>query len=53
VAVSGAGPTLVAMVLRGGSDAVAAAVERAYAAEGIACSTHRAGVDLSGARVIP
>jgi len=53
VAVSGAGPTLVAIVLRGGSDAVAAAVERAYAAEGIGCSTHRAGVDLAGARVIP
>ena len=51
-AVSGAGPTVVAIVLRGRSPAVAAAMERAYAAQGIGCSAHQAGVDLSGARVI-
>ena len=52
VAVSGAGPTAVAIVPRGRSGAVAAAMEQAYAAEGIGSSAHQAGVDPSGARVI-
>jgi homoserine kinase len=52
VAVSGAGPTVVAIVPRPRSAAVGAAMERAYAADGIACSVHEAEVDPAGARVV-
>jgi homoserine kinase len=53
VAVSGAGPTLVALVSRGVGSAVGAAMEGAYRASGIHCSVHEAEVDAAGARVIP
>jgi homoserine kinase len=52
VAVSGAGPTVVAIVPRPRSSAVGAAMERAYARDAIACSVHEAEVDASGARVL-
>jgi homoserine kinase len=53
VAVSGAGPTLVAVVTQGGSGPVARALEEAYRALGIAAITHVAKVDSQGARVLP
>jgi homoserine kinase len=52
VAVSGAGPTAVAIVARARAPLVGSAMERAYAAQGIACSVHEAEVDPAGARVV-
>lgn len=52
VAVSGAGPTLLAVTSVPLADAVARAVSAAYAAEGIAVAAlHSAGVDDRGARL--
>jgi homoserine kinase len=51
VAVSGAGPTLLALVPSGGEKAVSAAVEGAYAAAGFAAALHVAAVDDRGARI--
>jgi len=53
VAVSGAGPTLVAIVTQGGSGPVARALEDAYRTLGMAATTHVAKVDGQGARVLP
>jgi homoserine kinase len=53
VAVSGAGPTLVALCERGGAEAVAGSLERAYGALGIAATSLVAGIDTQGARVLP
>jgi len=52
IAVSGAGPTLIAVVPRGVESRVAAAVEAAYRAAGYATETHAAEVDPLGARVV-
>jgi homoserine kinase len=52
VAVSGAGPTVVAVVSKARSGPVGAAMERAYASHGIACCVHEAEVDPLGARVV-
>jgi homoserine kinase len=52
VAVSGAGPTLVALVLREGRQAVAKALVEGYAKAGINARSHVAEVDATGARVV-
>jgi homoserine kinase len=51
VAVSGAGPTLLAIVAEGAEAAVGRAVVAAYAEEGVAAELHVAGVDGEGARI--
>lgn len=51
VAVSGAGPTLLALVPAGAEAGVGAGVEKAYAAAGFAASLHVAAVDDRGARI--
>jgi len=51
VAVSGAGPTLLAVVGEGGEAAVGEAVRRAYARAGVEARLHAAGVDTRGARI--
>ncbi|HSD27978.1 MAG TPA: homoserine kinase [Vicinamibacteria bacterium] len=51
VAVSGAGPTLLAIVPAGAEEAVGRAVVSAYAREGVAATLHVAGVDGDGARL--
>ncbi len=51
VAVSGAGPTLLALVPAGAEAEVGGAVEEAYAAAGFAASLHVAAVDDRGARI--
>lgn len=53
VAVSGAGPTLVAIAPQAAKEAVARAFAAAYARLGIAATAHVAGVDNEGARVLP
>ncbi len=53
VTVSGAGPTLVAIVPAGASGAVASAFEDAYRRAGFAAAAHAARVDEQGARLIP
>ena len=52
VAVSGAGPTLVAVVLREARQAVAKALVEGYAKAGINARSHVAEVDATGARVV-
>jgi homoserine kinase len=52
VAVSGAGPSLVAVVAGGTADPVANAIVDAYARKGIAAQAHRARLDRAGARVV-
>jgi homoserine kinase len=52
VTVSGAGPTLVAIVPAPASEAVARAFEDAYRRAGFAASAHQARVDEEGARVL-
>ena len=52
VAVSGAGPTLVAVVLREARQAVAKALVEGYAKAGINARSHVAEVDAAGARVV-
>jgi homoserine kinase len=52
VAVSGAGPTLLAIVPRGGEGAVVRAVEGAYGIAGYGAESHEAAVDRLGARVV-
>jgi len=52
VAVSGAGPTLLAIVPRGAQAAVARAVESAYGRAGHAAESHEADVDRLGARMV-
>ena len=52
VAVSGAGPTAVAIVAKEAAAAVAEAMRQAYRAEGIGASAHETGVDAEGARVL-
>ena len=51
VAVSGAGPTLLAIVPEGAEEGVGRAVAAAYAQEGTSTSLHLAGVDSEGARI--
>jgi homoserine kinase len=51
VAVSGAGPTLLAIASEGAAEAVGVAVVEAYRAAGVVASLHRAGVDARGARI--
>jgi homoserine kinase len=51
VAVSGAGPTLLAVAPEGAAAAVRQAVVAAYAREGVAAGLHVAGVDGEGARL--
>jgi homoserine kinase len=51
VAVSGAGPTLLAIAPRGAEEEVGRAVVSAYAREGVAAALHIAGVDGEGARL--
>jgi homoserine kinase len=51
VAVSGAGPTLLAIASEGAEDAIGRAVVEAYRAAGVVASLHRAGVDARGARI--
>jgi len=51
VAVSGAGPTLLALAPSGAEEAVGRAVVAAYAREGIAARLHLAAVDTKGARL--
>ncbi|MFN8094239.1 MAG: homoserine kinase [Vicinamibacteria bacterium] len=51
VAVSGAGPTILALVPAGAEAEVGAGVEKAYAAAGFAASLHVAAVDDRGARI--
>jgi homoserine kinase len=50
VAVSGAGPTLLAITAEGAEEAVGRAVLSAYEREGVAAALHVAGVDRDGAR---
>jgi homoserine kinase len=52
VVVSGAGPTVVAVVPASASAAVAQALVAGYGARGIAASAHEAAVDVQGARVL-
>lgn len=52
VAVSGAGPTLLAIVPRGGQQAVARAIEEAYRSAGFEAASHETDVDRQGARVV-
>ncbi len=51
VAVSGAGPTLLAIVAEGCEAAVGRAVVSAYEKDGVAARLHAAGVDAVGARI--
>jgi homoserine kinase len=51
VAVSGAGPTLLALTPAGAEEAVSAAVGKAYGAAGFAARLHVAAVDDRGARI--
>jgi homoserine kinase len=51
VAVSGAGPSLLAIAPEGAESDVGLAVVAAYAREGVAAVLHVAGVDGDGARV--
>ncbi len=51
VAVSGAGPTLLAIAPAGTEEAVGRAVVAAYAEGGVAAQLHLAGVDTRGARI--
>jgi homoserine kinase len=51
VAVSGAGPTLLAIAPEGTEDAVGRAVVSAYEREGVSAVLHVAGVDPDGARI--
>jgi len=51
VAVSGAGPTLLAIASEGAVEAVGRALVAAYVREGVAAAVHVAGVDRDGARV--
>ena len=51
VAVSGAGPTLLAIAPAGQADAVGRAVVAAYGESGVAAELHVAGVDAEGARL--
>jgi homoserine kinase len=52
IAVSGAGPTLVAIAPRGTEERVAAAVEEAYRRSGHAAKARLAEVDQAGARIV-
>jgi len=52
VAVSGAGPTLVALAPRAARPAIAAALVAGYAKAGIVARAHVAEVDAAGARVV-
>jgi homoserine kinase len=52
VAVSGAGPTLIALALRDTRKAVAEALVAGYAKAGISARAHVAEVDAAGARVV-
>jgi homoserine kinase len=52
VAISGAGPTVVALVRSESADAVGAALRSAYERLGIAATIHAAEVDARGARVV-
>lgn len=52
VAVSGAGPTVMAIARSGGEAAVADAMKRAYVRAGYEASVHLAAIDTEGARVI-
>jgi homoserine kinase len=52
VVISGAGPTLVAVTQGESAEAVARAVESAYAERGIAAKAHTARADAKGARPI-
>ena len=53
IAVSGAGPTVMAVVAAGGETAVGTAMQDAYRRCGISASVHVASVDPAGARVVP
>ena len=52
VAVSGAGPTVVAVVFEAAAGVVAAAFEQAYRGLGIEARAHSARVDYEGARIV-
>jgi homoserine kinase len=52
VAVSGAGPTVVAIVRSGSADAVGSAMRAGYERLGIAATVHAAESDALGARVV-
>lgn len=52
VAVSGAGPTVLAIVFEAAAGAVAAAFEQAYRGLGIEARAHPARVDYEGARIV-
>ena len=52
VAVSGAGPSLIAVVAGGTADPVANAMVDAYQRKGIAAEAHRCRLDRAGARVV-
>jgi homoserine kinase len=52
VAVSGSGPTILALVRQGSADVVARALEEGYASRGIQARSVTGGVDNAGARVI-
>jgi homoserine kinase len=51
VAVSGAGPTLLAIAPEGSEAEIGRAVVSAYEREGVAARLHLAGVDTAGARL--
>lgn len=53
VAVSGAGPTVMAIVRAGDEGAVASAMQQAYARAGFGTTLHAAAIDPLGARVVP
>jgi homoserine kinase len=53
VSISGAGPSVVAIVPRGSEEAVGRALEGGYEQGGIAARAHAATVDREGARVVP
>lgn len=52
VAISGAGPTVMAVVRAGSEDAVAAAMQDAYRRRNVETSVHVASIDPAGARVL-
>jgi len=52
VAVSGAGPTLVAVVMKGAAERVARAFEAGFRLAGMAATSHLAAVESQGARVV-
>jgi len=52
VAVSGAGPTALAVVAGGNAEPVAKAMVAAYAAAGFGAVSHRSRVDRAGARIV-